>query len=90
MGMKHARPRNSIIEGEYDTLHKNDTKTKKKVAVVNAYNHVAIVPPNPRISSSSQEEGHYDVTNYNKPSIVTISPQDQAGNIYGHLGCSES
>jgi len=87
MGVKFARPRNSIIEGDYDTLQQTNTqqKQKRKVAVVNAYSHVAIVQPNPRESSSSTDENHYDVTTYNKQTLISISPDDASGNIYGHL-----
>ncbi|KAH3702239.1 hypothetical protein DPMN_077247 [Dreissena polymorpha] len=87
-GPRTARPRSSIIEGEYDVISnsKATDKSKRQVAVVKAYSHVAIVPANQRRESDSNIENAYDVSTLNKQTTVTISQQDGTGNVYGHLG----
>ncbi|XP_052255466.1 uncharacterized protein LOC127861134 isoform X2 [Dreissena polymorpha] len=87
-GPKTARPRSSIIEGEYDAISNSRAtdKSKRQVAVVKAYSHVAIVPANQRRDSDSNMENAYDVSTLNKQTTVTILQQDGTGNVYGHLG----
>ncbi|XP_052253693.1 uncharacterized protein LOC127860023 isoform X2 [Dreissena polymorpha] len=87
-GPRTARPRSSIIEGEYDVISnsKATDKSKRQVAVVKAYSHVAIVPANQRRESDSYMENAYDVSTLNKQTTVTISQQDGTGNVYGYLG----
>ncbi|XP_052255594.1 uncharacterized protein LOC127861225 isoform X1 [Dreissena polymorpha] len=87
-GPKTARPRSSIIEGEYDAISNSRAtdKSKRQVAVVKAYSHVVIVPANQRRDSDSNMENAYDVSTLNNQTTVTILQQDGTGNVYGHLG----
>ncbi|KAH3823639.1 uncharacterized protein LOC127832140 isoform X1 [Dreissena polymorpha] len=86
-GHRTARPRSSIIEGEYDTISNSKAtyKSKRQVAMVKAYSHVAIVPANQRRETDSNMENAYDVSTLNKQTIATISHQDGIGHVYGHL-----
>ncbi|XP_052253482.1 uncharacterized protein LOC127859921 isoform X2 [Dreissena polymorpha] len=87
-GPRTARPRSSIIEGEYDVISNSRAtdKSKRQVAVVKAYSHVAIVPANQRRDSDSNMENAYDVSTLIKQKTVTILQQDGTGNVNGHLG----
>ncbi|XP_052804598.1 uncharacterized protein LOC128234412 isoform X2 [Mya arenaria] len=88
-GPKTARPRSSLIEGEYDVLQQGNAQTdkpKRKVAIVNAYNHVIIVPPNQDRASGSKEcENEYDVSTLHKQTNIVVDPEKGSGNVYGHV-----
>ena len=89
LGPRLARPRSLLNEEDYDVISHNQAakpKPKRQVAVVNAYNHVAIVSPRQRRDSAPDNgESEYDVSTFHKQTVVMLETEKEQGNIYGHV-----